>query len=62
MLATIACFPTDKGKSVSKYVVESIKIIQKSGLDYKVGPMGTTIEGEITRVFNVIKKPDTDTT
>jgi uncharacterized protein (TIGR00106 family) len=56
MLASITCFPLDKGVSLSRYVAPSIEIIKKSGLAYKMGPMTTTVEGEPGAVFALIKK------
>jgi len=38
--------PLDKGESVGRYVSRSLEIIDKSGIDYRVGPMGTCLEGE----------------
>jgi len=40
---------------MSSYVAEMVKIIKKSGLDYQLGPMGTTVEGEPELVFDLIK-------
>jgi len=48
--------PLDKGESVSKYVARSLEIIDKSGLDYKLGPMGTCVEGNFEEVMAVVKK------
>ncbi len=48
--------PIGQGESVSKYVARCIDIVDKSGLDYKLTPMGTIIEGEWDDVFNTIKK------
>ena len=45
-LAELSIFPLDKGISVSTYVAKMLKIIQNSGLEYELGPMGTCIEGE----------------
>jgi len=41
--------------SVSSFVKEAIEIIKKSGLKYQVNPMGTTIEGDLTKIFDVVK-------
>jgi len=49
-------YPTDKGESVSDYVKRSLEIIDGSGLPYRLGPMGTTIEGEIDQVLGVVKQ------
>lgn len=55
MLVQFAIFPTDRGESVSEYVATALKIIEASGLPYKLGPMSTSIEGEWEQVFGVIK-------
>jgi uncharacterized protein (TIGR00106 family) len=62
-LIDFSIFPVDKGESVSPYVARVVTIIRDSGLQYKIGPMGTTIEGEweelmpiVTRCFKELKK------
>ncbi len=54
VLVEFAMFPTDKGESVSKYVSQIIDHIDKSGLNYRLTPMGTILEGTWEEVFNVI--------
>jgi uncharacterized protein (TIGR00106 family) len=54
VLAEFAMFPTDKGESVSKYVSQVIDFIDKSGISYKLTPMGTILEGSFDEVMNVI--------
>ncbi len=44
VLMEFAIFPTDKGESVSKYVSKVIKMIDDSGINYQLTPMGTIIE------------------
>ena len=57
VLVEFAMFPTDKGESVSSYVARVLDIIDKSGLDYLLTPMGTIIEAEsLDEVFKVIKE------
>jgi len=46
VLLEFAMFPTDKGTSVSEYVSKVIKMIDTSGVSYKLTPMGTIIETE----------------
>lgn len=46
ILLEFAMFPTDKGDSVSEYVSRVIKMIDDSGADYQLTPMGTIIETE----------------
>jgi len=38
--------PLDKGSSFSKYVARTLDIVDNSGLDYRLTPMGTVVEGE----------------
>ncbi|MFN3306787.1 MAG: MTH1187 family thiamine-binding protein [Candidatus Kapaibacteriota bacterium] len=54
VLVEFAMFPTDKGESVSRYVSQVIDHIDKSGLNYKLTPMGTILEGTWEEVFKVI--------
>lgn len=56
ILLEFSMTPIDKGESVSEYVAKSIDIIDKSGIPYKLGPMGTCLEGEWDEVFGIIKK------
>jgi uncharacterized protein (TIGR00106 family) len=56
ILADFSMYPLGKGESVSEYVARTLKIIDGSGLPYKLGPMGTTIEGEWDQVMSVITK------
>lgn len=54
VLIDFSIFPLDKGESVSPYVARALKIIRKSGLTHKLGPMGTCIEGEWDEVMGVV--------
>ena len=47
-------YPTGKGESLSKYVSESLEIIVKSGVNYRLGSMGTILEGEWDEVMAVV--------
>ncbi|MFQ6110997.1 MAG: MTH1187 family thiamine-binding protein [Nitrospinota bacterium] len=55
LLLEFSMSPLGKGESVSQYVARSLEIIDKSGLDYCLGPMGTVLEGEWDEVFGVVK-------
>ncbi len=48
--------PLGKGESVGKYVARSLDIIDKSGVDYRLNPMGTVLEGEWDDVFRVVRQ------
>ncbi|WP_457567978.1 MTH1187 family thiamine-binding protein [Desulfurobacterium sp.] len=57
VLVEFAMFPTDKGESVSRYVSRIIKMIDESGINYRLTPMGTVFETDtIEEALEVIKK------
>ena len=56
VLAEFSMSPMDQGESVSKYVSQSLEIIADSGLPYRLGPMGTCLEGEWDAVMGVIRQ------
>jgi len=56
LMEEVSMFPVDKGESLSAYVSKVLGIIDKSGLAYRINPMGTVIEGEWDEVMGVIKK------
>ena len=56
VLLEFSMSPLGKGESVGKYVSRSLKIIDKSGVDYRLNPMGTVLEGEWDDVLGVVKK------
>ena len=55
-IAELSIFPLDKGQSVGMYIARVLEVIEKSGMDYRLGAMGTCIEGEFERVMEVIGK------
>ena len=56
MLLEFSMAPLEKGASVGEYVARSLKIVDESGLDYRLHAMGTIVEGEIDDVLGVLKK------
>jgi len=57
VLVEFAMFPTDKGESVSPYVSRIIKMIDGSGIPYKLTPMGTVFETEsMDEALEIINK------
>ncbi len=54
VVAEMSIFPLDKGLSLSPYVARAIAIIQDSGLDYQLTPMGTCIEGSWPEVLQTV--------
>ena len=51
LLAEFSLTPLDKGPSVSPWVSRSLDIIDQSGVPYRLGPMGTCVEGEWDEVM-----------
>jgi uncharacterized protein (TIGR00106 family) len=56
MLAEFSVVPIGKDESVSQYVAECMKIVELSGVAYKINPMGTVLEGDYDVVMTVIRK------
>ncbi len=56
VLLEFSMSPLGKGESVGKYVSRSLDIIDKSGVDYRLNPMGTVLEGEWDDVMNVVRQ------
>jgi uncharacterized protein (TIGR00106 family) len=56
VLLEFSITPLGKGESVSRYVARSIDLIDKSGVAYRLGPMGTCLEGEWDQVMKVVKR------
>lgn len=56
MLVEFSIIPIGVGSSIGNQLAEVLKIIDASGLPYKVNPMGTVIEGEWDEVMKLIKK------
>lgn len=55
--------PLDKGPSFSRYVARTLSIVEESGLEYRLNPMGTVVEGEwdalmdlLTRCFRALEE------
>lgn len=56
VLLEFSMSPLGKGESVGKYVSRSLDIIDCSGVDYRLNPMGTVLEGEWDEVFDVVRQ------
>lgn len=48
--------PLGVGESVSQYVAECVKIVDRSGLDYRLHAMGTSVEGDLDQVLDLLKQ------
>ncbi|MCI3927175.1 MTH1187 family thiamine-binding protein [Paenibacillus sp. TRM 82003] len=47
---------TPNGESAIPYVDRAIEVIQASGVKYFVGPLETTMEGELSELLDVVKR------
>jgi uncharacterized protein (TIGR00106 family) len=56
VLLEFSMSPLEKGASVGEYVSRSLKIVDESGLDYRLHAMGTIVEGEIDQVLGILKQ------
>ena len=56
MLAEFSIHPIGQGASISKYVARAVDVVEKSGLPYRLTPLGTVIEGEWDEVMQVIRQ------
>lgn len=54
MLASFSVVPLGVTGGVKKLVAEALKIVDASGLDYELGAMQTTVEGDADRVMETI--------
>ena len=62
-LMEFSIIPLDKGASMGTYVARVLSVVDESGLDYRLNPMGTVVEGEwddllelLTMCFRVLEK------
>ena len=55
-LMEFTMIPLDKGDSFSKYVARVLDIVDKSGLDYRLTPMGTIVEGRWTDLLALLDR------
>jgi uncharacterized protein (TIGR00106 family) len=54
MLAFFSIAPTGADDHLGAYVAEMLDLIDQSGLDYRFGSMGTTVEGDWEEVIALI--------
>ena len=55
VLLEFSMSPLDKGESLSPYVSRILKIVDESGIDYRLNPMGTVLEGEWDEVMKIVR-------
>ncbi len=56
MLLELSVIPLGRGRSISADVADLVKIIDASGLDYRLTAAGTIIEGTWNQLMDVARK------
>lgn len=56
MIAEFSVIPIGTGIHLSSRLAKVMCLIDESGLEYRVGPMGTVVEGNWKQVMNLIKR------
>ncbi|HYL97544.1 MAG TPA: MTH1187 family thiamine-binding protein [Blastocatellia bacterium] len=56
MLAELSINPLGRGTHLSHDIAEILKVIDDSGLPYRLTPSGTCIEGEWDEVVQLVRK------
>ncbi|GBE35160.1 hypothetical protein BMS3Bbin06_01697 [bacterium BMS3Bbin06] len=56
MLAEFSIVPVGVGISIGDYIADVLRIVDQSGLPYKVNPMGTCVEGEWSEIMRLIRR------
>jgi uncharacterized protein (TIGR00106 family) len=56
MLIEFSIVPVGTGSSIGDNLAEVLKIVDESGLPYKINPMGTVVEGEWDELLRLVKK------
>jgi uncharacterized protein (TIGR00106 family) len=56
MLIEFSIVPVGVGSSIGDRLAEVLRIVDESGLPYKLNPMGTVIEGDWNDVMKIVRK------
>ncbi len=56
VLLDFSMTPLGKGESVSPYVARCMEVVAASGLEHRLHAMGTTLEGELDQVLDVVRR------
>src|SRR3990170_3416777 len=55
-IAEFSITPVGKGESVGEYVARFLDLVDRSGLAYRLNPMGTVVEGPFDEVLDLIAR------
>jgi uncharacterized protein (TIGR00106 family) len=61
MLLELSVIPLGRGRSISADVADLVKIIDASGLDYRLTAAGTILEGSWEQIMDVARKCHAET-
>ena len=56
MLASFSVIPVGSGEELKEHVADVVRLIAASGLDYRLGPMETSVEGDPDRIWDLVRK------
>jgi uncharacterized protein (TIGR00106 family) len=56
LLVWFSIAPDDGSGSYSRHVAAAVEVLEKSGLNYRLGAMGTEVEGPREEVFAVLSR------
>ncbi len=56
MLASFSVIPIGVGEELKEHVAKILALVDESGLDYRLGAMQTTVEGDSDAVMALIMK------
>ncbi len=55
-LMEFSVVPLGQGESVGQYVAQCVDLVDASGLDYRLHAMGTTVEGDLAPLLELLRK------
>lgn len=56
MLASFSVVPLDVGLEFREHVAKIISLVEGSGLDYRLGAMETSVEGDWDEIMSLVKR------
>jgi uncharacterized protein (TIGR00106 family) len=56
MIVEFSITPIGRGEGLSEEIARVLDLVDKSGLEYRLTPMGTIVEGDWDEVFALIKR------
>lgn len=53
-IAEFSIAPSGKSSGMSAYVARCLDLVDRSGLPYRLGPMGTVVEGSLDEILALV--------